>query len=208
MTGITRHPEHHWITASRTAVTLGLSLAVVLWPGVLRPARGGPEPPTRLVIEPELSAKLRLLAAGLHTEVVLCLHGTTRGDTARATDFSMPEPRRSSSRASASLPCPRGTIGVWHNHPLVKYAAPGSAGWSPIPLRRSSVQPLDLCTLSEQDIQTADRVGYPFAVVAVDADTWCWWTLAQVGELARRGATLGELVADQAQWRAAEGALP
>src|SRR2546427_1183409 len=51
-----------------------------------------PTPPARLVVEPGLLSRLQTLAAGLHNEIVLCLTGTTSGDTAVAGGVSMRPP--------------------------------------------------------------------------------------------------------------------
>lgn len=185
------------------AASLGLAVVLTLSPVALRPALLEPGPPAHLTIAPALLAKLQLLAAGLRTEVALCLRGTITGNTARADDFYMPEPAYSTSVASAFRPCPIGTLGLWHNHPLVQLAS----GTTALPDGAASVAPLQLCALSERDIDTAVRFGYPFSVVAVDRDTWCWWTLDQVRELMRRGAPQGRFLEDQACWRGRRAAL-
>ncbi len=169
------------LAAGRRSVPLGLAVAVFVWAALLH-ARNEPDAPGHLIIEPNLLSKLQLLAGGLHTEIVLCLQGTTEGETAHATEFSMPEQQSSTSKGSVSLPCPRETLAVWHNHPVVD---PELLTASPH-IRWSRRGPLDLCALSGQDILTADRVGYPFVVVAVDAETWCWWTREQVQDFVRQ----------------------
>lgn len=179
---------------------LGLVVAVAVWPGGPVAARVQPRAPARLVVEAPLLAKLQLLAAGLRTEVALCLHGATRGDTARAREFSMPEPRISTAAGSTFQPCPPGTLAVWHNHPWpVADATPPTVTLGPT---GAPAHPSDLCALSARDIETAVRLGHPFVVVAVDADTWCWWTRDQVAQLAADRAALGPPVADQTFWRA------
>lgn len=198
MAGSTRSNRHWgWTAAVRRSVLVGFVVAALVW-GTHLDARNDSEPPAFLVIEPHLLTKLQLLADGLHTEIVLCLHGTTEGDTIRANDFSMPEPRFSASNSSAALPCPPETLAVWHNHPWVELRALKEAPHTLQMRRVPAYQPLDLCILSEQDIQTATRVEYPFVVVAVDAETWCWWTLEQVQQFARDGVTRGRSWAGQA----------
>lgn len=123
--------------------------------------------PTVLAVEPALLAKLQTLADGLHREVVLCLEGRVRRDTAVARDFRMAEPELSSPTRSVFKPCPARTLATWHNHP-------------PQGRRSGPVAASARCVLTETDLRTADRLGYPFAVVAADGTTWCWWTLAQV----------------------------
>ncbi|MFQ5679840.1 MAG: hypothetical protein ACE5HP_10335 [Gemmatimonadota bacterium] len=183
---------------SGALVVAALSLPVVLLaassgsdrtrPGLSRGAMtwlaGGPAgDPTYLVIEPPLLSKLRTLAAGLHREIALCLRGSARGDTAVARDFFMPEPEHSSATRSVFHACPAGTLATWHNHPLPAAGplAAHQAGW-PTRLERtgSPAEAARLCVLTETDRQTAARLGYPFAVVGVDGETWCWWNLAQV----------------------------
>lgn len=160
------------------------------------PATAGvrdPDPPTRLVVEAGLLARLRVLATGLHNEIVLCLTGSLDGGTAVATGFVMPQPVRSDADAASFGPCPAATIAIWHNHPLA--AAPRVAG-SPQsayarPLGDPDASARDLCALSDTDIRTAARDGYPFVVVAAGGDAWCWWTRDQVRKLAARNVLRG-----------------
>ncbi len=53
---------------------------------------------------------------------------------------------------------------------------------------------------SNSDMQTTTRLGYPFIVVSVDAETWCWWTRDQVKRFVRQGSTLGRPIAGQVSW--------
>lgn len=164
----------------------GLSLG-----GLKRLAGGQAGEPTYLVIDPPLLSKLRTLAAGLHREIALCLRGSVRGDTAVARDFFMPEPEHSSASRSVVHACPSGTLATWHNHPLPASGplATRPASW---PTRRERTgfraEAARLCVLTETDRQTADRLGYPFVVVGVDGETWCWWNLAQVRRMAAGSA--------------------
>lgn len=150
-------------------------VALVLAPALALTAALSPERPVGssapavLLVEPPLQAKLQTLADGLHREVVLCLEGTVRGDTAMARDFRMPEPELSSPTRSVFKPCPARALGTWHNHP-------------PQGGRTGAAAARARCVLTETDLRTADRLGYPFVVVGTDADTWCWWTLAQARE--------------------------
>ena len=155
-----------------------------------------PEPPTRLVIERPLLSKLQTLAAGLHVELVLCLQGVPVGNDMRLTHFSMPEPRVATGDRSSFLPCPDNTAAVWHNHPIPDPST--YPDWRRP--RGEPVHPRELCALSKSDIRTTARLGYPFIVVSVDAETWCWWTRDQVTRLARHGSTLGRPIAGQVSW--------
>ena len=49
------------------------------------------QPLRRLVLAPSVMRRVSLLAAGLDREVVLCLRGAIRGDTAVVDDFVMPD---------------------------------------------------------------------------------------------------------------------
>src|SRR3989442_1557204 len=94
----------HAVCASLDAV---IALVAVL---ALALAGGGPTPPARLVVEPGLLARLQTLAAGLHSEIVLCLTGTSDGVTAVATGFTMPDPQFSASDHATFGPCPKETV--------------------------------------------------------------------------------------------------
>jgi len=164
----------------------------------------GTDIPRRLVLESGLLARLRTLAEGLHNEIVLCLTGTADSLTVIATGFVMPDPHLSSSDRASFGPCPDGTVAIWHNHPLVASPVPGSTASSyRRPMADPNASPRDLCALSEADIATAAREGSPFVVVAVGADTWCWWTGTQVHSLAERHAMRGDPVPSQIETRAA-----
>ncbi|MFQ5745839.1 MAG: hypothetical protein ACE5HF_01295 [Gemmatimonadota bacterium] len=182
--------------SAATLLCLGLAAAVA--PGRLAAqpfSTGGtraasPRPaiglePTRLVIETGLQARLGILADGLVHEIVLCLEGEVRGDTVRASRFTMPEPRVSAPRFALFLPCPSRTLAVWHNHPLQLPIREAATGSSRRPRREPVTDPLRLCRLSERDLETASRLPYPFVVVAVNADTWCWWSRRQIRSLDR-----------------------
>lgn len=146
-------------------------------------------PPTQLIIEPPLLAKLQTLAAGLRAEIALCLFGSVEGDTARLDDFHMPEPTLSTANKSLVRPCPEHTLAVWHNHPLEGTSGYSLRGtWRTIEPERQAHR---LCVLSETDIRTSMRFGHPFVIVAVDRETWCWWTRDEVERLARSEAWPG-----------------
>src|SRR3989449_1957301 len=88
--------------------------------------------------------RVSLLAAGLDREVVLCLRGAIRGDTAVVDDFVMPDIVASAADAVQPLPCaPATTLAVWHNHP---WTGPDSS----FGVRT----PEDLCSLSQPDIRS------------------------------------------------------
>lgn len=176
--------------------------------------------PTELVIDPALLTRLQTLAEGLRQEIVLCLSGPSRGDTAYARDFVMPVPRLSTPTRSSFDPCPRGTLASWHNHPR----AGGSlilAGGRPRRVDQARAA-RRLCVLSETDIHTAARLRHPFVVVSVDAGTWCWWGLREVERFREASISPGPPAPDRlsqgvfdAAWarpavseRAAEGSSP
>lgn len=181
-------------------VSFGLAAAVLLIPSVVPGSAAGwrtylelsasdPAPPTQLVIEAPLLAKLRTLADGLHAEVALCLFGTVDGETAHLTDFFMPEPTLSTPNKSLVRPCPRETLAVWHNHPL----SSSQLYWSRGPRRALDRirQAHHLCVLSNTDIKTSIRFQHPFVIVGVDRDTWCWWTREEVERFASDGTAPG-----------------
>lgn len=185
--------------ASNSAVWIGFALASAL---VLVPSLSSWEigdrrlelsspyvPPSHLVIEPPLLAKLQTLAAGLHAEIALCLFGTVKGDTARLDELYMPEPTLSTASKSLVRPCPEDALAVWHNHPIDGPPTPSTRGlWRTAdPARRAR----RLCVLSKTDIQTSMRFNHPFVVVSVDRHTWCWWTRDEVARLAADGAWPG-----------------
>ncbi len=161
-------------------------------------------PGPRLVLDPGLLVRLQTLADALQGEIVLCLTGTTNGATTVATGFTMPDPKLSASDHATFGPCPKEAVAIWHNHPLetrASTAMPGTPGYAR-PLGDPNMTPLDLCALSETDIRTASQVGQPFVVVAVDANTWCWWSHEQVRNLAARNALRGAPVPGQIALRA------
>lgn len=162
-------------------------------------------PSPKLVLDPGLLARLQTLAAGLRSEIVLCLTGTTSEGTAVATGFTMPDPRLSASDHATFGACPKEAVAIWHNHPLETRAGTATQGAPPPgyarPLGDPNMTPRDLCALSETDIRTAAQVGQPFVVVAVDANTWCWWSREQVRNLAARNALRGDAVPGQIELR-------
>jgi hypothetical protein len=163
----------------------------------LAPSR--PTPPVRLVIDSSLLVRLQTLAAGLQNEIVLCLTGTVNGAEAVVTGFTMPAPQLSASDHATFAPCPKETVAIWHNHPLEERGsaavqdAPGYAR----PRGDPNMTPRDLCALSATDIRTTSQGSHLFVVVAVDANTWCWWSREQVRNLAARNALRGDAVPGQ-----------
>lgn len=188
--------------AYRQYVFVGLAAASLLTRSI-SVAPEDPERPPHFIIEHALLSKLQTLAGGLHTEVVLCLRGTVHGDTARVTDFFMPEPRLSTSDRSSFYRCPEGTQAVWHNHPTTAPSASTDhwTGLTPRLWGEPISQPRDLCVLSKRDIDTGVRLAHPFIVVAVDAHTWCWWSLEQVRGFAEQPGSLGYPIPGQLQRR-------
>jgi hypothetical protein len=180
-------------------LALGLTAMAVI--PVTLPVREPPTPPGHLIIAARLQAKLHTLANGLRTEVVLCLLGTVEGDTARVTDFFMPDPKVSTPSSSLSSVCPANTQAVWHNHPMVEATSDEQTTHGFRSLREPVSHPRELCVLSATDIRTSLKLGHPFVVVAVDAHTWCWWSLEQVREFAEQPGSLGYPIPGQLQWR-------
>ncbi len=158
--------------------------------------------PSTLVLTPPLVAKLGTLADGLHKEIVLCLVGIITGEVGRATDFVMPTPHESAPRAGSFDACPGESLAVWHNHPLPELVEGlGDSARPQVRARpRAPSEARELCRLSGSDIGTLAAQGRPFAVVSVDRNTWCWWSLAQVRQLARLKRSLGYPVAGQHSW--------
>jgi 2-polyprenyl-6-methoxyphenol hydroxylase-like FAD-dependent oxidoreductase len=192
------------VAGSRTArmgnLCLCLGVAAGFGPSL---DRSEPEPryPAVLVITRPLQARLLALADGLHSEIILCLDGAVKGDTARAFDFFMPEPQRSTHTGSAAHRCPERAVAVWHNHPTVQVITesphqPGRRRAMPDP----TLSPRALCALSGDDLETAARYGFPFMVVAVDKDTWCWWSLVQMVEFRSRGFAHAPALPGQRSW--------
>lgn len=182
-----------------TTVFCVIALAFALAPAGAR----AQEP--RFAIEPGLLARLQTLAAGLHSEIVLCLTGISDGSDSTATGFVMPDPNVSQADRASFGPCPAGTIAIWHNHPLERHTAsvPTASGGYALPSGPArphgdpNLRPADLCALSRTDIRTLAREAAPFAVVSVDRETWCWWSLEQVRELVASGAPRGDPVPGQ-----------
>jgi proteasome lid subunit RPN8/RPN11 len=157
-----------------------------------------PGPPVRLVLDSSLYARLGLLAAGLRTEVVLCLTGSSDGPTTVATGFLMPEPKVSNAEQATFSSCPTTSVAMWHNHPLEGLTPGGDP----------NTNPRDLCALSETDIRTAAHAAAPFVVIAVDANTWCWWSHDQVAKLDAQHALRGDPVSGQIESLTLAGTRP
>ena len=129
------------------------------------------QPLKRLMLAPSLLRRVSLLAAGLDREVVLCLQGTAAGDSALVGDFVMPDVLSSTVDRVQPLPCGRGTLAVWHNHP-----------WTGPDSTFGVKTPEDLCSLSEPDLRTVVADSIPFAVVSVGRTPRpivCWWRRVQ-----------------------------
>lgn len=160
---------------------VALALAIALY-------RSTRPPPRELVIELPLLTRIQTLAEGLHREVVLCLTGRVRGDTAMVDGFHMPTPRLSTPTRSSFEPCPPETLASWHNHPPLPGPGVAAAG---SPFDSSEDRARRLCVLSQTDIRTATRLRHPFVVVSVDAKTWCWWRLSEVDRFAEQAIAPG-----------------
>jgi hypothetical protein len=129
------------------------------------------QPLRGLVLAPSLVRRLSVLAAGLDREVVLCLEGRARGDSAFVQDFVMPDLVTSTVDQVQPLPCGLGTLAVWHNHP---WTGPDSSF--------GIKTPEDLCSLSQPDLRTVVLDSIPFAVVSVGRaprPIMCWWRRVQ-----------------------------
>jgi hypothetical protein len=129
------------------------------------------QPLKRLVLSPSLFRRLSVLAAGLDREVVLCLQGTTSGDSAMVRDFVMPDLLSSAADAVQPAPCAPATLAVWHNHP---WTGPDSSF--------GVKTPEDFCSLSEPDLRSVIADSIPFAVVSVGRarrPILCWWRRVQ-----------------------------
>jgi len=153
----------------------------------------------RLFVDPILLGKLQTLADGLNKEIVLCLTGNVTDGVGHATDFVMPSVHTSTPTSSSVDACPDQTVAVWHNHTLIGTALARLArdwnGTSGQP--RAPGLAAALCRLSERDIATLVNSDYPFSVISVDRDTWCWWTRPQVVEFARANELTGHPIAGQ-----------
>lgn len=147
-------------------------------------------PPSQLVIAPEVSARLDVLATGLHREIVLCLIGRVRGDTAHGTRIFMPVPHASTPTEVVTGPCPRGTVATWHNHPSAARAGRGADARRPkraLGGRQESWGAADhsaSCRPSGRDLVTALRLRIPFLVIADGAGTHCVHSLDRLEALA------------------------
>jgi hypothetical protein len=172
--------------------TLVSVLALLSLLALARPS-GPTAPPVRLVVDSSLLVRLQTLAAGLQSEIVLCLTGTVNGAEAVVTGFTIPAPQRSTSDHATFAPCPTEAVAIWHNHPLEVDAGDTIAR----PRGDPHMTARDLCALSETDIRATSRGSHLFVVIAVDARTWCWWSREQVRDLAARRALRGAAVPGQ-----------
>lgn len=178
--------------------TLVSVLALLSLLALARPS-GPTAPPVRLVVDSSLLVRLQTLAAGLQSEIVLCLTGTVDGAEAVVTGFTMPDPRLSASDHATFGPCPREALAIWHNHPLETRASTvtqDATGYAR-PRGDPNMTPRELCALSETDIRTTSQGSHLFVVIAVDARTWCWWSREQVRDLAARHALRGAAMPGQ-----------
>src|SRR2546430_14577550 len=112
------------------------------------------QPLRRLVLAPSVMRRVSLLAAGLDREVVLCLRGAIRGDTAVVDDFVMPDIVASAADAVQPLPCaPATTLPAGHHHP---WTGPDSS----FGVRT----PEDLCSPRPPDLPPGAADSIPVAV--------------------------------------------
>ena len=204
MAEATKRQRNLGVTVHRTWTVVALACLSFLTSTAAATSLGSEVPP-RLVLESGLLARLRTLSEGLHNEIILCLTGAADSLTVVATGFVMADPRLSTSDHAAFGPCPEATVAIWHNHPVLAPSASSARGPALLRIADPQASPRDLCALSETDIQTAAREGSPFVVVAVGADTWCWWSGAQVRALAERGAMRGDPVPGQIEFHVARG---
>lgn len=144
-------------------------------------------PPRVLVLSERVEADLRTFAAGMQNEIILCLGGSVRGDTAIVHHWRMPQ-------LAASTPVsvkvtddgcdPERDLATWHNHPtgtctqLTALQMGGPVG-------------SNLCYLSGADIRSALARPTAFQILHSGGDRWCWWTLAEVRAFADSGYVVG-----------------
>lgn len=173
---------HRGLRRAGSALALAVCALVSPEPTVVRPSE--------LVIEPDVRARLQVLATALQSEIVLCLRGRAQGETGRVTHLYMPVPHASTATAVVTGPCPRGTLATWHNHPssaagrraggraeAPKGQVSGPDGWS---AAGGGVS----CRPSSRDVSTAVRLRLPFLVIADGAGNQCVWSLEQLETLA------------------------
>lgn len=136
-------------------------------PGVERRTAHAPMP--TLLDASRVVTRFRLLGAALHNEIVLCVRGRVVGRVAVATDLTVLNLQASNTHTAVPADtCPATTVAEAHNHPM-----------SPRDLRTHRAPALN-CYLSLNDQHRARNMRYPFYVVLVDGQTWCWWSIAQV----------------------------
>lgn len=180
----------------RAGASAGRTIGVVLAVSVSAALLTAPAPPdlrpTELVIAPDVSARLEVLAAGLHREVVMCLVGKVRGGTARAEKLHMPVPHASTQTQVVTGPCPRGTVATWHNHPsgATRSGGPpwhargkGRLANGPDAFSNESWGAADgpsSCQPSRRDVATAVRLRIPFLVIGDGAGNHCVHPLARL----------------------------
>ena len=157
-------------------------------------------PPPYLILSDSLLQKLSTLAGGLHSEVILCLSGSQRGDTATAADFHMPVPIRSTKTGAAAGKCPDTSLALWHNHPVFPAEPPPGGAGERLGRPERLTSPSALCTLSPKDVEVARSTRMSFMVVAVDDRTWCWWNLDQIDGSHRRGPLTIPAIPGQLSW--------
>lgn len=172
----------------RRAGVLACTLAVA---ASLAPAPPAARP-THLVVVPEVQARLDVLATALHREIVLCLLGRARGETAHVTELYMPTPLSSTPTTVVSGPCPATTVATWHNHPssgaIATRSGTGARGaapeWRPGSDTWSSTEDRPSCRPSHRDVTTAVRLRIPFLVIADGGGHHCIWPLGRLQTLA------------------------
>lgn len=182
----------------RSTASAGRTIGVVLGVSLSATLLAAPAPPelrpTELAIAPDVSARLEVLAAGLHREVVMCLVGTVRGTTARADELHMPVPHASTSTQVVTGPCPRGTVATWHNHPSGATSSgppwrarrAGDSASNPDAASSESWAAADgpsTCQPSRRDVATAVRLRIPFLVIGDGAGNHCVHSLTRLEAL-------------------------
>ena len=170
-----------WLTGPAVALVAGAGSLAAQVPAAQ------PELPTVLVLTERVLADLQLFAAGMQNEMILCLGGTVRGDTAVLDRWRMP-------RLDSSTPVsvrvvddgcdPRRDLATWHNHPTGRCTQLTA-------LQMGSAVSGNLCYLSAADIRSALERPTAFQILHSGPDRWCWWTLAEVRAFADSGYVVG-----------------
>jgi proteasome lid subunit RPN8/RPN11 len=130
--------------------------------------------PTDLVFEKHTRQTLNTLVTALQREFVMCLVGRVGENGAHVSELFVPRVAKSTESMVLYGRCPEGTVGLWHNH-------------LPDP---SNIRQRHRCYLSLIDLESAQRQGYLYWVVHVDAEHLCWFTRQQAIDALKEGYAL------------------